>query len=403
MDHGVQSTWKLTPSIHPVEPPFEKDPPVRAPTKPPFRADVVGSLLRPAGLKEARAALREGRIDQAGLAAIEDAAIRDAVALQEAVGLRVATDGEMRRGTYSENFTTQGLDGVVSEHSGTGRWAYSDGAGGSRNAREIRVVDRIGWSGGSGNVASFGFLQGAVGTAMPKITLPGPCYIYQRAGREGISQDAYPNLDQFWSDLAAAYHAELKALHEAGCRYLQFDDTAICKLGDPKIQKALAERGDDWERLLGVYCEAINAVVAGAPRDMTIALHLCRGNQAGHWQAEGGYDPVAEHLFKKVNVAVYFLEFDSPRAGTFEPLALLPDDKFVVLGLVSTKIGTLEAAAQIEERIKQAAKVVPMDRLCLSAQCGFASSETGNPLSQAEQRAKLERVVAVARKMWEDS
>ena len=227
--------------------------------------------------------------------------------------------------------------------------------------------------------------------------------MYQRAGREGISRDAYPNLDQFWSDLATAYHEELAALRAAGCRYVQLDDTAMAKLGDPKIQSALAERGDDWQRLLGVYSEAINAVVAGAPKDMTIAIHLCRGNQAGHWQAEGGYDPVAEHLFKRVNVAAYFLEFDSPRAGTFAPLAALPADKVVVLGLVSTKVGTLEAASQIEERVREAAKLVPMERLCLSAQCGFASSVTGNPLSEAEQRAKLERIVAVAGKMWKDA
>lgn len=372
-----------------------------APKNPPFRAEVIGSLLRPAAIKDARAALREGRITQAELTRIEDVAVRDAVALQEAVGLKVATDGEMRRGTYSENFTTSGLHGVASEHSGTGRWAYSDGKGGTRNAREIRVVERIRWSGGSGNVQAFSFLKSVAKSAMPKITLPGPCYMYQRAGREGISRDAYPSLDQFWADLAAAYHAELKALHDAGCRYVQLDDTAMAKLADPKIQSALAERGDDWKRLLNTYSEAINAVIAGAPKDMTIGLHLCRGNQAGHWQAEGGYDPVSEHLFKRVNASVYFLEFDSPRAGTFAPLAALPDDKVVVLGLVSTKVGTLESASQIEERIRQAAKLVPMERLCLSAQCGFASSVTGNPLSEAEQRAKLERIVAISRKMWE--
>jgi 5-methyltetrahydropteroyltriglutamate--homocysteine methyltransferase len=373
---------------------------------PPFRADVVGSLLRPAYLKEARAELSAGRITPAQLAAVEDQAVREAVALQEAVGLAVATDGEMRRGTYSENFTTSGLDGVVTEHTGTGKWAYSDGKGGTRNARIPKVTGRIRWSGGqsggAGNVASFTFLKGAVKSAVPKITMPGPCYIYQRAGRDSISRDAYPSLDQFWSDLASAYHAEMKALHDAGCRYLQLDDTAVAKLGDPKIQAALAERGDDWKTLLGVYAEAINAVVAGAPKDMHVALHLCRGNQAGHWQAEGGYDPVAEHLFRRVNVGTYFLEFDSPRAGTFAPLAALPADKVVVLGLVSTKVGTLEDAGAIEARIREAAKVVPLERLCVSAQCGFASSEAGNPLSYDEQRAKLERVVGVARKVWKD-
>ncbi len=367
---------------------------------PPFRADVVGSILRPVALKEARAAHRAGTLDKAGLGKLEDDAVRTAIALQESVGLKVATDGEMRRGTYSENFTTSGLDGVASVHTGTGRWAYSDGKGGSRNAREIRVTGRIKWSGGSGNVESFTFLNANVKTATPKITMPGPCYMYQRAGREGISEDAYPKLDLFWSDLAAAYHAEMKALYDAGCRYLQLDDTAVCKLGDPKIQKALGERGDDWQNLLGVYTDAINAVVAGAPKGMHVALHLCRGNQAGHWQAEGGYDPVAEHLFRRIEVPTYFLEFDSPRAGTFAPLAALPKDKVVVLGLVSTKVGTLEAAEQIEARISEAAKIVPLDQLCLSAQCGFASSEAGNPLSEAEQRAKLERIVAVAAKVW---
>ncbi len=370
------------------------------PHDPPFRADVVGSLLRPTGLKEARAEFRQGRIDRAALTAIEDEAVRAAVALQEAVGLRVATDGEMRRGTYSENFTTSGLHGVVSEHTGSGRWAYSDGKGGSRNAREIRVVERVRWSGGSGNVQAFRFLQSVAKSALPKITLPGPCYIYQRAGRDSISRDTYPRIEDFWADLAAAYHAELKALHDVGCRYVQLDDTAMAKLADPKIQRALTERGDDWQGLLGVYTDAINAVIAGAPRDMTIALHLCRGNQAGHWQAEGGYDPVAEHLLRRVNVSTYFLEFDSPRAGTFAPLRALPADKVVVLGLISTKVGTLEAADVIEARIAEAASVVPLERLCLSPQCGFASSETGNPLSETEQRAKLERVVAVARKVW---
>lgn len=368
--------------------------------EPPFRADVVGSLLRPPYLKEARAQLRAGRITPAQLAAVEDRAVREAVALQEAVGLAVSTDGEMRRGTYSENFTTSGLDGVASEHIGTGKWAYSDGKGGTRNARIPKVTGRIRWSGGSANVASFAFLKGTATHSVPKITMPGPCYIYQRAGREGISRDAYPSLDQFWSDLASAYHAEMKALYDAGCRYLQLDDTAVAKLGDPKIQAALAERGDDWKTLLGVYADAINAVVAGAPQGMHVALHLCRGNQAGHWQAEGGYDPVAEHLFRRVSVPTYFLEFDSPRAGTFAPLAALPDDKVVVLGLVSTKVGTLEDAGAIEARIREAAKVVPLERLCLSAQCGFASSEAGNPLSYDEQRAKLERVVGVAHKMW---
>ena len=369
---------------------------------PPFRADIVGSFLRPDAIKSARADFREGRFDENELRAIEDAEIRKVVAMQEAVGLKVATDGEFRRGTYSENFTTRGLKGVSTEHSGTGNWTYSDGKGGTRNARVPSVTEKIEWSGGSGNVNSFAFLRSAVKTAMPKITLPGPCYIYQRAGRDNISRDVYPTLDGFWSDLTAAYHAEIKALYDAGCRYLQLDDTAVVKLGDPKIQTALAERGDNWQELLGVYTDAINAVIAGAPKDMHIALHLCRGNQAGHWQAAGGYDPVAEHLFARIRVPSYFLEYDSPRAGTFEPLKALPDDKVVVLGLVSTKSAALEDAEAIKARIKDAAAFVPLERLCLSPQCGFASSETGNPLSAAQQSAKLDLVVSAAREVWGD-
>lgn len=369
---------------------------------PPFRADIVGSFLRPDAIKQARAAHREGKLDAAGLKAVEDREIRGVVSLQESAGLKLATDGEFRRGTYSENFTTSGVTGVRTMHVGTGDWAYSDGQGGSRNARVPQVYDKIRWAGGADNVASFSFLAGATKTAKPKITLPGPCYIYARAGRENISQDVYPDLDLFWSDLVAAYGQEIKALYDAGCRYLQLDDTAMAKLADPKIQKALASRGDDWQRLIAIYSEAINAVLATVPAGMAVALHMCRGNQAGHWQAAGGYDPVADHLFRTVKSPAYFLEYDSERAGTFEPLKRLPDDKVVVLGLVSTKTAKVEQAEAIEARVREAAKYVPLERLCLSPQCGFASSEAGNPLGQAEQRAKLDLIVSVARKVWGD-
>ena len=367
---------------------------------PPFRAEIVGSFLRPAAIKEARSEMRAGRMTPAQLRTIEDREIRTVVAMQEAARLKVRDRRRISPRTYSENFTTQGVTGISSEHSGTGDWAYSDGKGGTRNARVPRVVDRIRWSGASPNPGDFAFLKSVVRTAMPKITMPGPCYVYQRAGRDGISRDVYPNLDQFWSDLTAAYHAEISALHNAGCRYLQLDDTAVAKLGDPKIQRAMAARGDDWKQLLGVYAEALNAVVAGAPADMRVGLHLCRGNQAGHWQAEGGYDPVAEYLFGRINVGAYFLEYDSARAGGFEPLRALPDDKVVVLGLVTTKAATLESADAIKARITEASKFVPLDRLCLSPQCGFASSEAGNPLSFAEQDAKLARVIGVAGQVW---
>jgi 5-methyltetrahydropteroyltriglutamate--homocysteine methyltransferase len=367
--------------------------------KPPFRAEIVGSFLRPDAIKEARVKQRDGVITAAELRQIEDAEIRKVVAFQESVGLKVATDGEFRRSTYSENFTTNGLTGVKSEHVGSGDWTYSDGAGGTRAARVPVVTAPIKWA-GSTNAIDFGFLKSVVTTAMPKITLPGPCYIHYRSGRANISQDVYPSLDQFWSDLATAYHAEMRDLFDAGCRYLQLDETSLAKLGDPKIQQALAKRGDDWRTLVEVYTDALNAVVAGAPAGMTIAMHLCRGNQAGHWQAAGGYDLVAERLFKKVRISGYLMEFDSPRAGNFEPLRHLPSDKKVVLGLISTKTPTLEDRALVRARIDEAARIVPLDQLCLSPQCGFASSVPGNPVTPADQKAKLELVVSLAQEVW---
>ena len=373
-----------------------------APHNPPFRAEIVGSFLRPPAVKETRAALADGKLTKAEMRGVEDAQIREIVALQESLGLRVATDGEFRRSTYSENFTTSGLTGVSAQYVGGGDWSYSDGTGGVRTARVPVVSDKIRHA-GSTNAADFAFLKSVVKTAMPKITLPGPCYIHYRSGRANISRDAYPDLADFWNDLAAAYHAEFRALHEAGCRYVQLDETSIVKLGDPRIQRALAARGDDWKELLEVYTDAMNAIVDGAPKDMHVAMHLCRGNQAGHWQAEGGYDPVAERLFRKVRVNTYFLEYDSPRAGSFEPLKALADDKIVVLGVVSTKVADLESPGFVRNRLAEAAKFVPLERLCLSPQCGFASSVTGNPLTMDDQKAKLARVVEIARETWADA
>lgn len=373
-----------------------------APHNPPFRAEIVGSFLRPQRIKDARAKARDGLMSQEELRGVEDEEIRKIIAFQESVGLKVATDGEFRRGTYSENFTTQGISGVRSEHVGGGDWAYSDGQGGKRAARVPVVHEKIRWT-GSVNARDFAFLRENVTTATPKITLPGPCYIHYRSGRANISQDVYPNLDDFWSDLAAAYHAEMQALYDAGCRYLQLDETSLAKLGDPKIQNALNMRCDDWRQLIEVYTDALNAVVAGAPKGMHVAMHLCRGNQAGHWQAEGGYDLVAERLFKKVRISTYLMEFDSPRAGNFEPLRHLPSDKAVVLGLVSSKTPQMEDRALVRKRIDEAASIVPLDQLCLSAQCGFASSVPGNPLTEADQRAKLELVVSLAKDVWPDA
>lgn len=373
--------------------------PVPLQKNPPFRAEIVGSYLRPAAIKDARASFRDGAINADELRRIEDEEIRKIVAFQEEVGLEVATDGEFRRSTYSENFTTNGLTGVKSEHVGSGDWTYSDGKGGTRAARVPVVMAPIGWA-GSTNAKDFAFLKSVATKATPKITLPGPCYIHYRSGRANISRDIYPSLEDFWSDLAAAYHAEMQDLYDAGCRYLQLDETSLAKLGDPKIQRALETRGDDWRELVETYTDALNAVVAGAPSGMTVAMHLCRGNQAGHWQASGGYDLVAERLFKKVRIGTYLMEFDTPRAGNFEPLRHLPSDKTVVLGLVSTKTPSLEDKGVVRARLKEAADIVPLDQLCLSPQCGFASSVPGNPLTFDDQRAKLELVVELAKETW---
>lgn len=368
-----------------------------APHNPPFRAEHIGSLLRPQSLIAARQAHEAGRMSDAELRTAEDAAIREVVRFQEDLGLEVVTDGELRRSTYSENFTTDGLKGVSAEYVGGGDWEYTDASGDKAPSRVAIVNGRIEWP-GPANVSNFEFLK-SIARKTPKLTMPGPCYIHYRAGRANISRDVYPKLDAFWSDLVAAYHRELEALAAAGCRYVQLDETSIPKLADPKIQGALAKRGDDWRELLDTYTDVINAVVDGAPKAMSIGMHLCRGNKRGHWQAEGGYDEVADKLFRKLRIRFYFLEYDSPRAGSFDPLKKVPDDKCVVLGLVSTKSGSLEDKALLRGRIGEASKFIDRERLCLSPQCGFSSSVIG-VISPEQQKAKLARVVEVAKEVW---
>ena len=366
----------------------------------PFRAEHVGSFLRPANLLDARAKREAGEMSDAELRAVEDAAIRDVVALQVELGLKSITDGEFRRSTYSDSFTTAGLDGVTAEFKGEGRWAYQDRHGHKTAARIPTVTGRIVWH-ASKNVADFEFLKSLVPEGLlPKITLPGPAYIHYRGGREHIDREVYPDLDGFWSDLVTAYHREMRALFDAGCRYIQLDETSLAKLGDPKIRDGLAERGDDWEDLLEIYTDAINAVVAGAPDGMDVGIHLCRGNNQGHWQAAGGYDAIARALFRKVDIGGYFLEYDSPRAGTFAPLAEVPEGKKIVLGLVTTKSAEIEERVAVRARIEEAAKIVPLDQLCLSPQCGFASSFQGNPLGVDQQNAKIRLVVEIAEEVW---
>jgi 5-methyltetrahydropteroyltriglutamate--homocysteine methyltransferase len=266
----------------------------------------------------------------------------------------------------------------------------------------LRVDGPVRWN-GSANAENFAFLQGAT-RHTAKMTLPGPCYIHFRAGRERISRDAYPLLDDFWTDLVAAYAAELRALADAGCRYVQFDETSLAKLGDPKIRAALEARGDPWEALLDRYLAVINAVVTQAPPGMRIGMHLCRGNRMGHWQAEGGYEAVADRVFRGLAIDFFFLEYDSERAGTFAPLRLVPEHKSIVLGLVSTKVAALEAPEAPEAlaaRVRDCARYVGLDRLAISPQCGFSSSEKANTIMTEEQAvAKLRRVAEVAARLW---
>jgi 5-methyltetrahydropteroyltriglutamate--homocysteine methyltransferase len=371
---------------------------------PPFRAEHIGSLLRPGDLLRARDDFATGTIDRQRLTAAENEAIRNVVQLQEEVGLKVITDGEFRRGTYSDSFTSSGLSGVSIELTEDTGYVSST-THGHRMARRIpKVVDRITWKGPQ-NAADFRFLKSLTDRTpnlTPKITLPGPCYIHYRAGRANISREAYPDLDAFWSDLVAAYHEEMHSLAEAGCSYLQIDETSLVKLGAPRVRELLQERGDDWRDLLKTYIGAVNAVIAGAPPGMTIGVHICR-SQDPTWQADIGYDPIAEPLFNDMKVGIYFLEYDNARSGSFEPLRAVPPSKTVVLGLVASKVAELESADLLKRRIEEASRFVKLEQLALSPQCGFSTSASEHiGVSEEMERAKLKRIVEVAREVWGD-
>src|SRR5262252_207796 len=367
---------------------------------PPFRAEHIGSLLRPPELLRAREQHAAGELDRNGLAAIENAAIARVVKLQEDVGLHVVTDGEFRRGTYSDAFTSAGISGVKIEMTEERGWTRSQ-THGHRMARRIpTVVGRIAWKGPQ-NADDFRFLK-SLTDRTPKITLPGPCYIHYRAGRTNISRDAYPDLDSFWSDLTAAYAQEMRSLAEVGCSYLQIDETSLVKLGDPRVQALLKERGEDWRDLLKTYISAVNAVVAAAPVGVTIGVHICR-SQDPTWQADVGYDPIAEPLFNDMKVGSYFLEYDNARSGSFEPLRAVPPGKVVVLGLVASKVPELEDADLLKRRIEEASRYVKLEQLALSPQCGFSTSASEHiGVSEEVERAKLARIVEVAREVWGD-
>lgn len=360
-------------------------------TKPPFRADQVGSLLRPRALAEARMQWKAGKLDEKTYRQVEDEAIREAVRRQEAIGLESITDGEFRRDWWHLDFLSR-LDGVTVQQNPGPKF------GGTEEQPPIpKVTGKLGYSHPI-MVRDFRFLrQTAKRTA--KYTIPSPSMLHLRAGRAGISLEAYPDMQAFWDDAAKAYRAAIAAFWDAGCTYLQLDDVSFAYLCDPKIRDASRKNGDDPERLPRIYAETINRAVAGRPAGMTITMHTCRGNFKSAWVAEGGYEAVAEAMFS-CDLDGFFMEFDSARAGGFEPLRYLPKGKKVVLGLVSTKTGVMEEKGELKKKIGEAARFVPLDNLCLSPQCGFSSTHHGNNLSQDEQWRKLERVVEVARDVW---
>lgn len=364
---------------------------------PPFRADHVGSLLRPPALLAARAQYGNGAITRAELRQIENEQIRAAVQKQEAIGLQSITDGEFRRTFFHLDFLEQ-LDGVTV----TGAIAASSDAqekvgftppklsvtGKLRHARPIQVDD-------------FAYLQAQV-SQTPKVCIPSPTMVHFRGGRAAIDIEAYPDLDPFFADLAQCYREEISALYAAGCRYLQLDDTNLAYLCDPKMRAGAVERGDDPNELPRTYAALINDALSTRPADLTVCIHLCRGNYRSTWFAEGSYEPVAEVLFNELAVDGYFLEYDDERSGDFAPLRFVPPNKTVVLGLVTSKVGQLEAQPDLIQRIQEAARYVPLENLCLSPQCGFSSTVHGNAISEDDQWRKLELVVRTAQTIWGD-
>ena len=359
--------------------------------KPPFRADQVGSLLRPAWLAQAREQWKAGALEAAALKEIEDRAVREAVARQEAIGLQGVTDGEFRRDWWHLDFLSQ-LDGVTTTRNPGPKF------GGTEEQPPIpTVTGKIGCSRPI-MVDHFAFLKSAT-RRTAKMTIPSPSMLHLRGGRASISKDVYPELGAFWSDVAAAYQKAIANFAAAGCSYLQLDDVAFAYLCDPKIRANCVANGDDPAALPRSYAGTINRALENRPAGMTVTMHTCRGNFKSAWVAEGGYEPVAEAMFS-TDLDGYFMEFDSARAGTFEPLRALPAGKKVVLGLVTTKLGELESKDLLRRRIDEAARFVPLENLCLSPQCGFSSTHHGNALTEDEQWRKLELVVEVAKQVW---
>jgi 5-methyltetrahydropteroyltriglutamate--homocysteine methyltransferase len=366
-------------------------------TTPPFRADHVGSLLRPRDLLEAREAHKANRITAETLRGIEDEAIRRAVQMQEEIGLKSVTDGEFRRGSWHMDFlyrvggVTKAQDNLkVRFHNEKGDIEFTPAA--LRIAEKLRLERCIFGE-------DFAFLK-SVAKAAPKLTIPSPSMMHYRGGRAAIDRAAYPEMDAFWTDLSRVYADEIAALHALGCRYLQLDDTSLAYLNDPEQREHVNQLGGDGEHQHLTYIRLINAALAGRPAGMTVCTHMCRGNFRSSWVAAGGYDHVAEALFGELAVDGFFLEYDDARSGGFAPLRFVPKGKIVVLGLVTTKKGALETKDALKRRIDEASKYVPLDQLCLSPQCGFSSTVEGNALTEAEQFAKLRLIVETAHEVW---
>jgi 5-methyltetrahydropteroyltriglutamate--homocysteine methyltransferase len=363
-------------------------------TTPPFRADHVGSLLRSPALHAARQRRERGEIDAAALRAVEDREIIDLIGKQEAVGLRSITDGEYRRASWQTDFLTA-LDGVES-YVGERKFKFQ---GPQPRPILLRLKGRLGRVDGHPMIEHFRFVAQHT-KATPKMTIPSPSTLHFRYGREAVPPAIYPTMDAFYADLGTTYRKVVRAFADAGCRYLQLDEVNLAYLCDPALRDQVRSRGDDPATLPMVYAGMINAAISDIPADMTITMHLCRGNFRSTFVASGGYEPIAEMLFNTINVHGYFMEYDSARAGGFEPLRFVPKGKTVVLGLVTSKAGELESKDAIKRRIEEAAKFVDIDQLALSPQCGFASTEEGNALAEEEQWAKLRMIVEVADEVW---
>jgi 5-methyltetrahydropteroyltriglutamate--homocysteine methyltransferase len=365
---------------------------------PPFRADHVGSLLRPPQLLEARAGYGEGRLSADELREAEDKAIRDAVRTQEEIGLQSATDGEFRRTSWHMDFIYQ-LDGVdpadeqikVAFHNEQGDVEFTTAA--------LSVHDRIGLSKTIFGDA-FETLASLTTTATPKLTIPSPSMVHYRGGQAAIDEGVYPDIEDFWRDLVAAYREEVKRLGELGCTYLQFDDTSLAYLNDPKQREYIASIGGDREHQHEHYIRHINEALEARPEGMSVTTHMCRGNFRSSWAAEGSYEFVAEALFNELGVDGFFMEYDDERSGSFEPLRFVPSGKMVVLGLVTTKRSELETKDDLKRRVEEASKYVPLEQLCLSPQCGFSSTAEGNLVTYDDQVAKLRLIVETAEEIW---